>query len=404
MRKVGRAWAALGVAFALLASVPVGAQAQQLEPERRTPVVEPELLELRALVERYPQDYALVLELAWLEFQAGRYAEAERRYRAASALSRGSRDARLGLGWALAYLGRCDEARVELEAANALDPSDRRAREGLEACGAGGWLAPPPAIAWYPSLSLTGHVYAGAAERDLGVGPAAGLTAVLSDHALLGAFYRLTDLPVRLSGGQGSGGRRTHLLQHELWFGAGFTTAPVGFVARYGAILDRTGYSGTSHALGGSLRWSFGWDAYAEGGLSLYDASLLTGAAVVGSTAVGLRVPLGRYVAVRPGLRLGFVDGETYGAFVATAGVDAGEVELYLGGTLGRERLPVHWSIPVVYNLPERLGEGLMAGAGLELGERWRATADYQLRRLIDDVDGAESGMHLLTIGVLRAL
>jgi hypothetical protein len=406
MRSACTGSSALGAAMActMLSLASLQARAEPSSPPPGPSAVERSSSELRALVERYPQDYALVLELAWVEFQARRYAEAARHYRTAVSLSLGARDARLGLGWSLAYLGRCDEARVELHAARALDPSDARAREGLEACAPGGWLAPPPAVSWYPSFSVTGHVYVGNADRDLGVGPAAGLSAVLFDHGLLGAFYRLTDLPVRVSGGQGGGGRRTHLLQHELWLGAGFTTAPVGFVARYGAVLDRTGYSGTSHALGGSLRWSFGWDAYAEGGVSLYDTSVLPEAAVVGSTAVGLRIPLGSYVAVRPGLRLGFVDGNTYGAFVASAGIDTGDLELYLGGTLGRERLPVHWSVPVVYNLPERLAEGLMAGASLELAEGWRASADYQLRRLIDEPDGAESGMHLFTIGILRAL
>ncbi|MCB9678626.1 MAG: tetratricopeptide repeat protein [Alphaproteobacteria bacterium] len=78
---------------------------------------------LAPLVEQYPQDFALVLELAWAEFRAGAYEAALVHYRQASDLSGGAWDARLGEAWCLVRLKRSD-ARRAAEALRDERPAD----------------------------------------------------------------------------------------------------------------------------------------------------------------------------------------------------------------------------------------------------------------------------------------
>jgi hypothetical protein len=75
-----------------------------------------------------PQDYALVLELAWMEFQAGSYDDALVHYRRAVALSDGGWTPRLGEAWCLVRLG-APEARSAVAALEQEQPDSAAVAE-----------------------------------------------------------------------------------------------------------------------------------------------------------------------------------------------------------------------------------------------------------------------------------
>jgi tetratricopeptide (TPR) repeat protein len=89
---------------------------------------------LQAALHKYPNDYTLTLTLAWMEFRAKQYAEAERFYRIAIKLSQGSLDARVGLGWALVQQERCEEGVKIFKEVLAEQPHNTLAKNGVLIC------------------------------------------------------------------------------------------------------------------------------------------------------------------------------------------------------------------------------------------------------------------------------
>ncbi|HEY2733518.1 MAG TPA: tetratricopeptide repeat protein, partial [Polyangiales bacterium] len=189
---------------------------------------------------KYPRDYALTLKLAWVEFQRGQYAAAERTYRAASTLSDGSVEARIGIGWSLIQEDRCDDARRVLH--DVLSESDEEsARRGLEACterervhgsvwaGLGGSL-----YQHHPWMHLSGDAYAG-----LDLVPIEGLE--------LSAQYRFLDL-------EATDRRVPGFTQHEVYAQAGYTSKELDILGQGAVVWSGDAVVGGSRHVGASLR------------------------------------------------------------------------------------------------------------------------------------------------------
>jgi tetratricopeptide (TPR) repeat protein len=89
---------------------------------------------LALIVDTYPQDYAVALQLGSLHFGRGEYEEAARAYRLAMARAPAADSARLGLAWALSLSGRCEEAIGHFDAVRAAKPEGASAKDGLASC------------------------------------------------------------------------------------------------------------------------------------------------------------------------------------------------------------------------------------------------------------------------------
>lgn len=332
------------------------------------------LLQARA---DFPQDFTIALRLGWLSFLAHRYEDAERGYREAVRLSGGQNaDARSGLGWALLRQGRNAEAAREFRAALALAPGDAVAADGLA-------LASAPALTdfeLFPVFAPIGHYYATHPYKSFAGTASVGVSVLLGRHVLIGATYRGSlfalepdaELPREAT---------TTFTQHEGYVSAGWVAPGAGVVAQYGLVRDGSGFSGTSHHLGGSLRFSPWGDAVLGGSYSRYaDMD-------VQRVELSWRIPLGECFWVRPGGAAQLTTDGTFGTGAATLGYDGPRFGAWLGGKYGDEVRPAYLGVPFVLNIPERISYGGWGGSRLSLGDRWVSTLSVEVH-VLERTDG----------------
>jgi tetratricopeptide (TPR) repeat protein len=131
---------------------------------------------LQAALHKYPNDYTLTLTLAWMEFRAKHYAEAERIYRIAIKLSNGALDARIGLGWALVQQERCEEGVKIFEEVLDEQPHNALAKNGMLICARRG----PPRSK--PSRSARRRPSSGSQQSKQHAHGAAGAAASTASH------------------------------------------------------------------------------------------------------------------------------------------------------------------------------------------------------------------------------
>ncbi|MBK6465232.1 MAG: HPr-rel-A system PqqD family peptide chaperone [Myxococcales bacterium] len=277
---------------------------------------------LEQVLEVYPQDHALRLRLGWVTFRAGRYADAERAYRAALALAPQSIDARLGLAWTLVREGRCDDARAEL--APMLEADDAQAEEIAAAC-----VEPASAtgrvslFAAWNQYFFPGHPY-----KSSGTGVLAGVRGQTAGGLTLqGAFRHMAFTPTAGSG-------VSAFTQQEVYGLVGYERPAAALFLQGALVFDGSGVIGTSKHVGLAGRWSPAGDLLLDASLSLYDDQTIARIAPSWSIPVG---PL-RLV---PGVAVQVAGGEvkTTGSF--TAALDAGPLSL-LGRRQIRRRDPPH--------------------------------------------------------------
>lgn len=335
---------------------------------------------LDAVVDAYPQDYAVALSSAWQHFQAGEISAAERRYRAASERAPSSKDARVGLAWALARLGRCDDAAAEADRAD-----DPRADGVRASCSP----APSYAIGVAGLTTLTpSHPI-----RGVGAGVVASLSAPLAETGTLGVAWRY----LRVASSAVSS-----FDQHDVYVHGGAWGERWGFVARGAALFDGSGKFGTSGHGGFSAHlrlasWLPAWtgDLRLEAAFSKYtDASIVRVAPAWAVHAVG---PLH----VIPGFAVQHDGTTAYATGMLSALLAWPRVSAWGGAKLGEEVRPAYLAQSVVYDLTERIAWGAWAGLRVRASSALAIEATYtldQLRRT-DALTPARSAMHTLSLG-----
>lgn len=325
----------------------------------------------------YPQDFTIALRLGWLSFLARRYDDAERGYREAVALSGGqSADARSGLGWSLLRLGKRAEAAREFRAALELAPGDAIATGGL-AAATSSELAE---VEWFPVFAPIGHYYATHPYKSFAGTANVGVSVLLGRHLLLGATYRGSLFAYDPSA-EPPRQATTSFAQHEGYLSLGWVAPRAGLVAHYGLVRDGSGFSGTSHHLGGTFRVSPWGDVVLGGAYSRYDDL------EVGRVELSWRIPLGESCWVRPAGAAQRTSDDTLGTGYATLGYDGPGFGAWLGGKYGAEVRPAYLGVPLVMNLPERVVYGGGAGVRGTLGGRWVSTLSVEVH-VLERTDG----------------
>jgi tetratricopeptide (TPR) repeat protein len=321
--------------------------------------------------------------IAWLHRRAGRLDEAARFYAMALARSPGSIDARLGLASLEEAQGRCEEARDLYDRLLADLPDLAAARAGLARC------APAPAARFTPSVSLAGTYYPNHPVKAFSAGVTAGAELTLRSGWSFSATYRYThffpaSLPPPLTISPWD--------EHDGYFSAGWGAPLGGLTLHYAVVYDGSGFLGTSHHVGMTVRWSPFGDIEIRAAGSLYDDLL------VGRVEPSWRIPIAGGLSVRPGVALADAGGELLATGLFTLALDRPHFSLWAGGKYGDEVRPVYWTVPIVYATPERIPFGAWAGASVNVNDDVRIHLTYAMDRL-KQTDGTQSDAHTLAVG-----
>lgn len=354
---------------------------------------------LTALMPRYPQDGEIPLQLGWLQFRAGRYAEAVQSYSLSVARSSGGGDAELGLGWSLLKLGRCDEARPHFRAVLAARGGQGNAADGLRECDApAAALAPaassadasqpktastPAAKRWWLQPQLGQNVYLFQNQSVIKSGLA---TTARLDGLFLGRYY--ASAAYRYSYFSARDGKTVPWDQHDLYLSAGLTAKSAGLTLHYALVADHSGYTGTSHHLGLSGRYSYYADLLLNGSASFYsDEKVLRG-------ELAVRMPIGRGFSVRPGFALQWAATMTTTATATTITTTAYKtpsltlmwdhrfVSLWAGGKYGDEKRPALFAVSYIYNGAAVMPYGAWFGITARSRAALNTTLSYSYDRM----------------------
>src|SRR5262249_13557306 len=101
---------------------------------------------------------------------------------------------------------------------------------------------------------------------------------------------------------------------------------------------------------------------------------------------------------IRGGAGLADAGGTFLPTAMGTLALDRSRFSLWAGGKYGDEVRPVYFSVPVVYNIPERIPYGAWGGGSLNVSDDVRIHVSYALDRLRQP-DGTGSFMHTLSVG-----
>lgn len=346
---------------------------------------------LTALMPRYPQDGEIPLQLGWLQFRAGRYAEAVQSYSLSVARSSGGGDAELGLGWSLLKLGRCDEARPRFRSVLAVRGAQSNAAEGLRECDAptapaaatvplGGSPAPtaastestaPPAKRWWLQPQLGQNVYLFQDQKVIKSGLA---TTARLEGLFLGRYYAAATY--RYSYFSARDGQTVPWDQHDLYLAAGLTGKSAGLTLHYALVADRSGYIGSSHHVGLSGRYSYYADLLMNLSASVYsDEQVLRG-------ELAVRMPLGRGFSVRPGFALQWTPTAIYKTPSLTLSWDHRYVSLWAGGKYGDEKRPALFAVAYIYNGAATMPYGAWFGITVRSRSALNTTLSYSYDRM----------------------
>ncbi len=302
---------------------------------------------LRAALDAYPQDVALLLALGRIELARGRSAEAVRAYREATARSPRAADAYAGLAWALAAERRCGEARDAALVASALERAlDATAVAG--ACEAAIAVAPEVAVA-ANALAFPGH-----ARKSWAWGATVSTDAALGSLRA-GATVRALSVSSRAAAVVPSFG------QQEAYARVGWQTLDAGVGAVGAVVRDASGETGTSGHAGLALRASPAGDLLLSLAASFYpDGSVLR-------AEPAWRLPLGGGLYATPAFALSRALGATYGAGSLSLSLAGVSGSAWVGAKYGAEVRPAYLAQSVVYDLAEPVRWGASAGGSLRL-------------------------------------
>jgi tetratricopeptide (TPR) repeat protein len=342
--------------------------ASALEREER---YEEAVAALAPLLERYPQDYALSLQLGWLAFRAEEYGAAERHYRQAVALSGGSREAQLGLGWTLLRRGEAGAARGVFRALLEAHGEEASALEGLalaERAVGGGWDT------WVGGFY---HAYGGHPDVTRGWTVALGVRGLALDHLLVAAAYRYSRYVYETREAQGRGGggnrapeRRVESDAHEVYVAAGAVFAAAGAALHYARLSLAEGDA--VDVLGLTARYSPWGDLLLEASVALFpDAEVVR-------LAPGWSLPVLAWLRVEPAASMQLEGGAGRWMGSLTLTVHGGPGAVRLGGKWGEEERLIALRAPAAYVLRGVTRFGGWLGGELALGD-WRPFASWEL-------------------------
>ena len=340
-------------------------------------------LELEAVADQYPQDYALQLRLGWLHYQAGQYEEAGTSYQRALELSNSSDEATLGLAWSYHAQGRCDEANDQFELLIERDRYSDQALAGIGQCGSDIWLS--------PSISSTYHVYEGHPSKTEALGVTVGFPVLIDGHYLVGLDFRATDFRF-----QPAEDELSAFQQYEVYARTGYIDREWEAVFHYAWLLDGSELDSQVHVLGMSGRWSELTDLRAELSLSFYDDM------EVFRVAPTYEIELFGWLRLTPGLAVQVAGDEALLNGFVTLSVVADWLTFFVGGKLGDEVRPAYLTQPSVYNIVSRIQYGLWIGASISFDEL-RFDVSYELNSLDysgleDSGSSADASLHLFTL------
>lgn len=314
---------------------------------------------LELILQLYPQDYALPLQIAWIHLQAGRLAEAERFYRVALERSPTGAEAREGL------------ARV-LEA-EAPKPQSQKP-------------------SWQVSMTLSGEgsYFPDHAVKQYAAGGMFAATFAHESGFFFGGAYRYGHFsPTATSGADAWD-------QHEGYATIGWGNAMGGIAAHYGIVYDWSGVLGLSHHIGFTARVSPFGDIELRGSASLYDDMK------VYRLEPSWRIPLVGGLSLRPGAAFQYAGGDFHATGMATLSFDHSAFGLWAGGKYGDEVRPVYFGVPVIYDVQEKIAYGAWAGASVNVSDIARIHMTYAMDRMKqDDTSPAvTSTAHSMSVGV----
>jgi hypothetical protein len=342
----------------------------------------------------------------WSAFQAGRFALAERHYLRARELGDPRGEATLGLAWTWQRSGRCDEARPLFAAILRLDPGSLRAADGVRAC------PPPRPLLFVPQLVQGLYVYDNHPLRRFTSATMIGLDAWRKERWQLGASYRFSYFKSATT-------QSPAWLQHDVFARIGYATRAAGLTAHYaflyGAltapIAVQTGvsdYAQTSHHAGLTGRISPFGDGVAALAWSFYPSLSILRA------EISWRFPLPAGFSIRPAGSLQVAQGssqphtEFNQNISLTASYEHRRVGTFLGSKYGSERHPAYLDFALVYNGPERVSYGLLAGCSLRPGRGFTLGLGYAWDHLSREADATsaaiKSDAHYLTFSLSKEL
>lgn len=368
---------ALGLAIAspgLAAADPYSDAFERSAVEERAGRFDSALAILRDAEAKYPEDYALSLQIGWVSFRAGLWEDAEVAYARAAQLSHGAYDARLGLAWTRAKRGQCD--RAAFAALSAERPEDTRASDGVRFCEQ---PSQSPYTAWGSGTYLL-------LRNAQAYGGAVGLL-VTPGRWLFAGAYRGTWFPA-------TGGRFRNstdsTAQHEGYGTVGYGNRHAGLSVHYGYLSE----SATAHHVGATGRFSPFGDLLLAYSASLYSDS------TIHRLELSWRLPLSKSISLRPAAGAQSVDGTLrYAGYLTLLG-DHGGFGWWLGGKGGSETRPVYFGQAIVWNYSETISAGATAGVRATFGGTSVSLA-YDLALLRNSVGFGRglSSNHLFTLG-----
>jgi len=336
---------------------------------------------LEQALTQYPRDYGLTLELAWVEFQWGRFARAEQLFREAAALSDGALEARLGVALSLVQEQRCEQGVPLLQQLLAQDARIEAARSGIRSCETRDDV--------HGSLwaGIGGSLYRGDPWKDVSGSAMLGLRLRWPQSLQLGAVYRflgLRALDPRVAG----------FVQHEIYGQAGFADERIEALAHAALIWSGDIVGGSRHA-GASLRLRYGGslpgDVFVEASASYYRDLWAFRLApswtiIAGPWSLTLEVA-GQHV-----------DRQWLGAGSGSVTLTSGKFTFSLGGKLGAEYRAAYLYQTAVFNAADRSLWSVSAGTQLRIDATWSLFVSYIHVRLRSG-DGLSSALHNLSLG-----
>lgn len=352
---------------------------------------------LAALLPNYLQDVELPLTLGGLMFRSGRLQDALYSYQLALTNSAPGGEAELGLAWTLVKLGRCLEARVHFQTILANTPASSTATEGLRQCGAPALTPatptlrsePTPGLWLQPLVAQSFYFYQNHRTVSYVLAPTVRLEALLRGHYYGAVTYRYSYFATRQTAAWS---------QHDLYLDAGYSAKAAGFTLHYALLADGSGYSGTTHHVGLTGRYSRGFDALLNLSASFFaDTPVLRG-------ELAWVLPIAGGFSVRPAAAVQWTKSETFKTLALTMFYSHRSFALWLGGKFGDEQRAAYLNVGYVYNSPARIPYGGWAGVALRPGRKFTLSINYSYDRLVrtDTTSLQDSPVHALTLGLAR--
>lgn len=344
--------------------------------------------------------------MGWDAFQSGRFKLAERHYLRARDLGDPGGEATLGLAWTWQRSGRCEQARPLFAAIVRQAPGSVRAADGLRVC------PPPRPLLFTPQLLQGLYVYGNHPLRRLTTATLLSLDVWIKERWQLGLSYRFSYFSSGAS-------QSPAWLQHDVFARAGFASRTAGITAHYaflrGAltapVVVQSGFSDyaqTSHHVGVTGRISPFGDGVAAVAWSFYPSlSILR-------SELWWRFPLPAGFSLRPAGSLQVAQGASQARtefnqnVSLTAAFDQARFGVFLGGKYGSERRPAFLDFALIYNGPERVSHGLLAGGSLRPGAGFTLALGYAWDHLFREADATSAAInsdaHYLTFSLSKEL